>query len=621
MRSPYRPVCTWEQLARATGRAGQGFTTPAGGTGQRLRLDDGRGSARRSRSGLRRGAEAVGDHGEPRAEVPAAEGVSHGGLPGRSGGRADRRARAGRSARRAGSLRGRVGRDRGGLGADPGMRAAPRRCSGTGRGPPPLPRTGVVTPVVHRTGRSLAGVIPMDNHRKGDQRRDHQHRGRGAEPGPGVRGGKELVYLPGFGNEHSSEAVPGALPAGRNSPQRAPWGCTRSSSAAPPSPSRAHNRRSWLYRIRPSAAHRRSAASPTALPARRAVRRASTPTPNRLRWDPLPLPEAPTDFVDGLRPSAATATRGRAAGMAIHVYAANRSMDDGCFYDADGELLIVPAAGRGCCCDRAGRPRVEPGEIARHPARHALPGRAAGRAARGYVCENYGAALRACPTSARSAPTAWPTPRDFLAPVAAYEDREGPVRGGRQVLAATCGRAETTTRRSTSSPGTATTCRTNTTCARFNVDRHRAASTIPTRRSSPCSRRRRTPRAANVDFVVFPPRWLVGRGHLPPAVVPPQRDERVHGADRRRVRRQGRGLRAGRRLACTTACRAHGPDRETFERGERGRAEAAEGWTTTLAFMFETRWPVTADPAGAGRGASAAALRRRVAGLQRTSAP
>src|SRR5580700_3911479 len=110
-------------------------------------------------------------------------------------------------------------------------------------------------------------------------------------------------YQSGFGNEFASEALPGALPLGRNSPQRCPYGlyAEQFSGTAFTAPRHA-NRRSWLYRIRPSVAHR---------PFERwAHARFDEPTndsprsPNQLRWDPLPLPAAPTDFLDGLVPMA-----------------------------------------------------------------------------------------------------------------------------------------------------------------------------------------------------------------------------------------------------------------------------------------------------------------------------
>src|SRR5579859_7133806 len=109
-----------------------------------------------------------------------------------------------------------------------------------------------------------------------------------------------LAYQGGFGNEHASESVSGALPRGRNSPQRAPHGLYAEllSGTAFTAP-RARNRRTWSYRIRPSATH-----GPFERVEHSSLRTApfgdAVATPAQLRWDPVPLPAGPTDFVEGL---------------------------------------------------------------------------------------------------------------------------------------------------------------------------------------------------------------------------------------------------------------------------------------------------------------------------------
>jgi homogentisate 1,2-dioxygenase len=173
-----------------------------------------------------------------------------------------------------------------------------------------------------------------------------------------------ITYLSGFGNEQATEAVAGALPEGRNSPQRPPLGLyAEQISGTPFTAPRAANRRTWLYRIRPSAMHG---------PYRRIDNRMlrSGPfteveaPPNRLRWDPLPLPQAPTDFVDGLVTMAGNGDVGARVGVAIHQYLANRSMRDRYFWNADGEMLLVPQQGRLRLDTELGRLEAAPGEIA-----------------------------------------------------------------------------------------------------------------------------------------------------------------------------------------------------------------------------------------------------------------
>ena len=213
-------------------------------------------------------------------------------------------------------------------------------------------------------------------------------------------------YQTGFGNSFATEALPGALPVGRNSPQRCAYGlyAEQISGTAFTAP-RADNRRSWLYRIRPSAMHR---------PFERidAGRICSDFTdepspPNQLRWDPLPMPEKPTDFVDGLVTMAGQGVPHAQVGAAAHVYAANQSMTRRAFYNADGEMLIVPQQGRQRFWTEFGAIDTEPQEIVVIPRGVRFRLELLDGAARGYVCENYGANFR-LPTSVRSGRTGWP---------------------------------------------------------------------------------------------------------------------------------------------------------------------------------------------------------------------
>ena len=153
-----------------------------------------------------------------------------------------------------------------------------------------------------------------------------------------------LSYMTGFGGHFESEAVDGALPKGRNSPQRPAFGlyAEQLSGSSFTSP-RHENRRSWLYRLRPTADHRpftayegaiRLAAPPSASPL----------APNRLRWDPPQLPDG-MDFVDGLATMLHARLPDDLEGCAVHVYRASKSMDRRVFVDADGELVIIPQQG------------------------------------------------------------------------------------------------------------------------------------------------------------------------------------------------------------------------------------------------------------------------------------
>ena len=147
-------------------------------------------------------------------------------------------------------------------------------------------------------------------------------------------------------------------------------------------------------------------------------------SPNQLRWDPFPFPDAPTDFVDGLLTIAGNGNAALQAGMGVHVYACNRPMRDRFFYDADGELLIVPQEGGLRIATELGVLDAAPGEIVVVPRGVRFTVARAGDRARGYVCENYGAILR-LPELGPIGANGLANARDFLHPVAAYDEREG----------------------------------------------------------------------------------------------------------------------------------------------------------------------------------------------------
>src|SRR5450755_3325878 len=156
----------------------------------------------------------------------------------------------------------------------------------------------------------------------------------------------EIQYQSGFGNEFATEAAAGGLPVGQNAPQKHPLGLyTEQFSGTAFTAPRATNRRTWTYRIRPSVTHRPYEEIPTRL-IRSGPFHETPTTPNQLRWDPLPIPEEKTDFVDGIVTLGGNGDPAMQTGVAIHLYAANASMQDRFFYTADGEMLIVPQKGK-----------------------------------------------------------------------------------------------------------------------------------------------------------------------------------------------------------------------------------------------------------------------------------
>ncbi|MEU0134458.1 homogentisate 1,2-dioxygenase [Streptomyces sp. NPDC006296] len=407
---------------------------------------------------------------------------------------------------------------------------------------------------------------------------------------------ENLGHLSGFGNEHSSEAVPGALPHGRNSPQCAPLGlyAEQLSGSAFTEP-RARNRRSWLYRIRPSAAHpafvRVDGGALRSAPFTETV-----PDPNRLRWDPLPDPAPGTDFLDGLWTLGGNGDATRRTGMAVHLYSANASMTDRVFGDSDGELLVVPERGGLLLRTELGLLRAEPGHVALIPRGVRFRVELLDATARGYVCENYGQPF-VLPDLGPIGANGLANARDFLAPVAAFEDREGPV----EVVNKFCGNLWSATY--DHSPLDVVAWHGTHTPYVYDLRRFNVMGTVSydhpdpsifTVLTSPSD----TPGLAGVDFVVFAPRWLVGEDTFRPPYFHRNVMSEYMGLIEGAYDAKAGGFVPG-GGSLHNMMSAHGPDRETFDRASTAEL-VPQRVDDGLAFMFETRWPVTATAQAAG---------------------
>jgi homogentisate 1,2-dioxygenase len=385
-------------------------------------------------------------------------------------------------------------------------------------------------------------------------------------------------YQSGFANEFATEAVPGALPEGRNSPQRAPHGlyAEQLSGTAFTAPRHA-NRRSWLYRMRPAALHEPFA--PYEQP-RWLSAFGDVPTPpNPLRWDPMPLPSGPTDFVDAMVSMAGNACGG------IHVYAANRSMDRRFFYNADGELLIVPQQGRLSLATELGTIEIEPQEIAVIPRGVRFQVTLPDGVARGYVCENPGALFK-LPDLGVIGSNGLANPRDFQTPVAAYEEREGEF----ELLAKFGGRFWRA--KIGHSPLDVVAWHGNYAPYKYDLRRFNTIGSISYDHPDPSiflvlQSASDTPGVDTIDFVIFPPRTLVMRDTFRPPWfhrnVASEFMGLVHGAYDAKA---GGFVPGGASLHnCMTG---HGPDAQTFDKASAADTTQPQVIDNTMAFMFET---------------------------------
>jgi homogentisate 1,2-dioxygenase len=398
-------------------------------------------------------------------------------------------------------------------------------------------------------------------------------------------------YQIGFPNQFETEALPQALPT-QNSPQRCPYGlyAEQLSGTAFTAP-RASNRRSWLYRIQPAA--RQGSFEPRAHAGLMAPDVALEITPDRLRWDPLPLPSAPTDFIDGLITFAANGDAGAQFGAAIHLYGANRSMVRRAFYSADGELLIVPQLGRLLLITELGRLLIEPLEIAVIPRGVRFRVELPDGTARGYVCENFGALLR-LPDLGPIGSNGLACERDFRVPVAAYED----VAEHYELLAKFGGRLWSTVL--DHSPFDVVAWRGNYTAYKYDLRCFNTIGSISFDHPDPSifvvlQSPTDTPGVDNLDFVVFPPRWLVMEHTFRPAWYHRNVASEFMGLIRGVYDAKAGGFVPG-GASLHNCMSAHGPDAASYESATRADTRAPEHLLDTMAFMFETRLPLGVTP-------------------------
>jgi homogentisate 1,2-dioxygenase len=392
-------------------------------------------------------------------------------------------------------------------------------------------------------------------------------------------------YQSGFGNEFATEAVAGALPAGRNSPQRVAHGlyAEQLSGTAFTAPRHA-NRRSWLYRIRPAAMH--GTFAPFEQPRFHNVFENGPVTPDQLRWSPLPLPEAPTDFVEGIFTMAGNGGPAAQHGIGVHLYAANRDMQGRYFYDADGELLIVPQQGRLHIETELGVLDVEPHEIAVIPRgirfRVALPD----GAARGYICENFGALLK-LPDLGPIGSNGLANPRDFQTPQAAFEDVDGEF----ELIAKFQGhlwRADIG-----HSPIDVVAWHGNYAPYKYDLRRFNTIGSISYDHPDPSiflvlHSPSDSEGVSNMDFVIFPPRWLVAQDTFRPPWfhrnIASEFMGLVHGA----YDAKAEGFVPG-GASLHNSFTGHGPDAATFEKASAADLTKPDVIRDTMAFMFESR--------------------------------
>ncbi len=398
-----------------------------------------------------------------------------------------------------------------------------------------------------------------------------------------------LRYMPGFGNDFESEALPGSLPQGQNSPQRCAYGLyAEQLSGSPFTAPRGANERSWLYRMRPSVAHVGRFSRTDFAYWKTAPHVVDHGLPlGPLRWSPPPFPAGATTFLTGLHTITTAGDVFTQVGMASHLYFVNAPMVDEYFFNADGELLIAPQAGRLSIFTELGRIEAGPGEIAVIPRGMKFKVDPIGGPSRGYVCENYGAKFT-LPERGPIGANCLANSRDFKTPVAAFEEKDAPCR----IFVKWCGQFHVA--EIGHSPLDVVAWHGNYAPYKYDLRTFSPVGAILFDHPDPSIFTVLTAPSgeagtANIDFVIFPERWLVAEHSFRPPWYHMNIMSEFMGLIYGRYDAKEEGFTPG-GFSLHNMMLPHGPDKSAFDKASHGELKPVK-LTDTLAFMFETRFP------------------------------
>ena len=398
-----------------------------------------------------------------------------------------------------------------------------------------------------------------------------------------------LDYQSGFGNEFASEAVEGALPSGQNNPQQPPLGLytEQLSGTAFTVPNR-RNRRTWFYRIRPSVRHAWRFTETANHWIRTSPSREAQPPIGQLRWDPPPFPDEPTTFLTGIRTVATNGDAHTQLGMAAHIYMATESMITDYFYNADGEMLIVPQEGQLRLATECGLLEVAPGEIAVVPRGMVFRVELINGRSRGYICENYGTYFE-LPERGPIGANGLANPRDFLTPVAAFEETEEPG----EMFVKFDGRLFSV--ELDYSPLDVVGWHGNHVPYKYDLAAFNVIGSISFDHPDPSIFTVLTspspdPGVANIDFVAFADRWLVGEHTFRPPYYHKNIMSEFMGILYGVYDAKEEGFLPG-GMSLHNMYFPHGPDHDAWLKATTSDLKP-EKLSDTMSFMFETRYPL-----------------------------
>lgn len=393
----------------------------------------------------------------------------------------------------------------------------------------------------------------------------------------------DFQYLHGFRNHFQSEAKTGAIPQGQYSPQNPPLGLyPEQVTGSAFTSTRQENFKLWLYRLRPSVMHGEFKKVTHRFMNGPSWGQIPTP-PNQMRWTPMDYPSERRHFLEGLFCMAGNGQVGQ-NGSTIYLYACNESMKKSFFYSSDGEFLIVPQEGRLEIFTELGKLLVSPEEVVVIPRGLKFQVFLPDGKARGYVCENFGAAFQ-LPDLGPIGSNGLADPRHFQVPVAAFEDVEGEFKlynkfNGHLWLAEI-----------NHSPLDVVGWTGNYVPYKYDLRLFNTINTVSfdhpdpsifTVLTSPSGR----PGYANVDFVIFPPRWMVAENTFRPPYFHRNYMNEFMGLIKGVYDAKSEGFVPG-GASLHNRMTAHGPDYETFEKASLVELKPHK-IENTLAFMFES---------------------------------
>lgn len=386
------------------------------------------------------------------------------------------------------------------------------------------------------------------------------------------------MYLTGFGNHHQSEAIAGALPERQNSPQQCHLGlyAEQLNGSAFTRP-RHNNLHSWLYRLIPSVVHGDyipyvcNITNPLA----------ALQAPNPMRWSAIPKPTVKQDFVDGLV---------RMAGNHLvnaYLYQCNESMLNRYFSNRDGELLLVPYFGKIRLNTEFGVLEIAPGMIAVIPRGIMFNVELIDAHAAGYVCENGGLPFT-LPHLGVIGSNGLANPRHFLYPTAAFEDVNTDV----ELLCKY--QQHVWTAKSNHSPLNVVAWHGNYAPYCYDLALFNTLNTVSFDHPDPSiftvlTSESDTPGVANLDFVIFPPRWMVAEHTFRPPYFHRNIMNELMGLLKGEYDAKSTGFEIG-GVSIHNCMTAHGPDAKTYQHASQQQLKPMH-FRDTLAFMFESREP------------------------------